>query len=127
MTFEESLQKLAERWPEKFHYARSMQGLSSWFYPRKHFTEGHRFEPLVDAIGQDDIDEILGEIGWVYYVYKCPASSFMSDLTWEARTAKKGVVTFLERPSGSYPHTKLEAARAALVAVVEYEVQHETK
>lgn len=109
MTFEEALKRLAEREPEKFRC-----GIDTFHVLHK--------PPRVHAIyfrnvmSQDFIDVILEEIGWEYeLIHKRDQKTWIA---WIWRTNDSGtLIGVYSRPS----RTKLEAAKSALVAVVEKE------
>lgn len=119
MTFEEALKRLAEKEPGKFLYARNYK-----------IAIGARFETISArsrrlirprdgsewVVVQDDIDAILAEIGWEYEL-----NHKRDQKTWTAwiwRTSDSGtLIGAYSRPS----RTKIEAAKAALIAVVERE------
>lgn len=123
MTFEEALKRLAEKEPEKFRiqsfpyqghtvsaFSYSIHGVSS-----EAFWDGSGFS-------QDDIDAILAEIGWEYTL-----TIFQSGLPHEwaydlykARTIYDGDRCEAGSDDELFP-TKLEAAKNALIAVVERE------
>jgi len=103
MTFESALKRLAEKEPGKFKI-----GYPADFEVME-FEWGHGWLRLY-KFTQDDIDKILSLIGWNYEVRK-------STQKWYYIIY--GEDDFLKfECEEDYP-TKLEAAKAALIAVVE--------
>lgn len=108
-TFAESLKTLAEKMPEKFEL-RGRWGIYIRDAKQKNKFRGFAME----CIDQDALDEILAEIGWEYEVIR---SNLVPTLGWEFFVRQRP-----EEEGFSEPEvfsTKLEAARAALIAVVD--------
>lgn len=110
MTFEEALKRLTEKEPEKFKLWNVSNTLCLQSNPD--------VEPYLDGSDatQDDIDAILAEIGWEYEVNHTHDQRAWTAWIWriEDYVTLNGNYT-RRRPS------KLEAAKAALIAVVERE------
>jgi hypothetical protein len=107
MTFPDALKMLAEIESEKFRFHGSEMRVFSWGEP------GWAIE--VEYLTQDDIDDILALVGWEYSVYR--SQSYPS--VWRITTN-----SINDSPSKRHHwcyefSTKLDAARAALAAVVE--------
>lgn len=126
MTFEETLKRLAEKEPEKFCYQREEKALTGELVQLERFWLSHKQWHLLvgrEPVTQDFIDAILAGIGW-----ECEASkSYSVDQAllvapqWQAFVWKRQVHYIDPRDyAGAFP-TKLEAAKAALIAVVERE------
>ncbi len=124
MTFEQALEWLAEKWPEKFESHRDEYEGKLWVG----FSWGEKNLCMwAHDITQDDIDEILGEIGreyqlsytleggWYFFVWPIKYRD-MPDYDNDVGFDNSGW------PSHHYA-TKLKAARAALIAVVEKEAE----
>lgn len=118
MTFEEALKRLAEKEPEKFCYQREEKASNGELVQLERFWLSHkRWHLLIgkEPVTQDFIDAILAEIGWAYEV-GCVAGE------WPAKWYYSIVAE--DEIGGEVGHeypTKLGAAKAALVAVVERE------
>jgi hypothetical protein len=139
-TFERALKLLAEKEPEKFAcdiYSET-SGAFYWdvvrdFDPhhiRAHFRRNceifetnhgyiHPIHPWNGFGGftQDDIDEILAAIGWEYEVVFIPEAPGWTAEIWK-RSSLDETDRFLGQPVVA---TKLEVAKAALIAVVNKE------
>lgn len=131
MTFEQSLQTLAEMFPEKFDYqTMKLTGVTLYdgdekYHPIKTvFNFGETYvETCYNKLEskmrwteftQDSIDTILGEIGWGYEL-NC---SNRTDGWWHFQAwCLGGAVSFVDTTETYL--SKLEAAKAALCAVVE--------
>ncbi len=120
ITFEQALEWLAKKWPEIFNYvARTVQTTARIYMNRQGEWR------YVGDITQDDIDEILGEIGWEWQ------PSYTSDGGWYffVWPIKYRDMQDYDNDIGfndageplNYYETKLATARAALIAVVEEE------
>jgi len=121
MTFEQALERLAEKEPEKFRIQKRSEpwGDETYFEtPYDDIIEGEWNGDKLKNTGktQDDIDEILALIGWEYEVF----STNRTDKWWRYETWQLGGAIWIEQPKTMFP-TKLEAAKAALIAVVERE------
>ena len=121
MTFEEALKRLAEREPKTFYWGEGHR--FKWHFGIVDVATGLRVHTItqyhdggVSEVTQDDIDEILAKIGWEYEL-----NHKRDQKTWTAwiwRTSDSGtLIGAYSRPS----RTKIEAAKAALIAVVERE------
>ena len=99
MTFENALRRLAEREPEKYK-------CFIWAMLGEGGEESNR------RFTQDDIDEILAPIGWEYELHHYPAEEW-GFWIWKIKN------DYGDGIDGEIYISKLEAAKAALVAVVE--------
>ena len=90
MSLEDSLKKLAEKYPDRFDFVR------------------------FDKITQDGIDEMLFLIGWEYWVTPIDFEELVGTWTYHIRHVKSqtdwNVMTQYD--------SKLDAAQAALIAIV---------
>ena len=111
LTFESALRLLAEKEPLKF----KVDGTG--IMERICFQEDDGF--FFSDATQDSVDEVLREIGWWYQIYSIPADGI--EWKFEAFPVADGDGC----DNGPYL-VKLEAAKAALIAVVE-KVYGETK
>ena len=122
MTFDEALKKLAEKWPEKFEIHTNLADSMIWWG-----NDAENFSLLT----QDDIDSILALIGWECEVTKTYYDPNSEDpnkgvsLVWWAHIwkADEGEFDATQRTVNVGANTKLTAAQAALIAVVEREVK----
>ncbi len=121
MTFEEALKRLAEREPKTFYWGEGHR--FKWHFGIVDVATGLRVHTItqyhdggVSEVTQDDIDEILAKIGWEYEVNHTHDQRAWTAWIWrvEDYITLNGRYT---RPSPS----KLEAAKSALLAVVEKE------
>jgi hypothetical protein len=115
MTFENSLRLLAEKEPLKF----KVDGVG--IMERICFQEDVGF--FFSDVTQDDIDAILAEIGWEYQI-ECHAQTSKPEWAWDFAVWTVGrfhcsLVRTVGGISAPMFPTKLEAAKAALIAVVE--------
>ena len=110
MTFEEALKRLAEKEPEKFKLWNVSNTLCLQSNPD--------VEPYLDGsdVTQDNIDAILAEIGWEYELNHKRDQQTWTAWIWRIRDSGT-LIGVYSCPS----RTKLEAAKAALIAVVERE------
>lgn len=127
MSFEEALKLLAEKNPEKFRleYGGEFPDGSNYLFYYKNKDGLSNGESIIHIVGedsksplpitQDDIDEILALIGWEYTVGR--NEEFNWDWTFELHQNLH--YRYVEQSCG-YP-TKLEAAKQALIAIVEKE------
>jgi len=88
--------------------------------------EGLTHLTIIDEFTQDDIDEILALIGWEYEVYWLRTGGIDLDdwhfNYWKKEDGKRFGKSKIANSYSNYePHTKLSAAKAALIAVVERE------
>ena len=124
MTFPETLRELAQLRPEKFLLI--PEKLENESYARFRWIEGDQkkeFEMNVDwMVTQDDIDSIMAELGWEYWVIPESMVDYFTDdkgkiMRWHAEVRKfDGFDQFVVQ---CRQLDKLSAARAALTAVVE--------
>jgi hypothetical protein len=108
MTFTDALEALAGKYPEKFDFP-----LTRFFW-----SDGHREIVVSDSecrITQDDIDEILGLIGWEYEVRFLVTLNEWFYSIWSERI----VGAKIDGSVHEGKPTKLLAAQAALIAVTE--------
>jgi len=110
MTFEEALKKLAEKEPEKFEVFSSHDGGEGWYLNYGNFSCSR------DDFTQDSIDEILALIGWEYEVTAWTRSV---EKAWTWTTYHLGDEYDPINENAELYTTKLSAAKAALIAVVE--------
>ena len=114
MTLEAALKRLAEKEPKKFKLIAEDENLGLEYGTKADwrlvwFNQG-------DGLTQDDIDEILALIGWTYEVWTKPT---MTTHTWKF-TIYNDLGSDVDWSKGTSVYTsKLEAAKNALVAVVE--------
>ncbi len=110
MTFEEALKKLVEKYPTLFMYD---QFRIFYVYIKGAYTE-------VDIDTQDGIDTVLAEIGWEYEVrFEGPHNGWSFNY-WAIAVKDmwvNGISSFAGNGIAIFP-TKLEAAKAALIAAV---------
>jgi hypothetical protein len=108
MTFTDALKALAGKYPEKFEwYDELIDGEQEVYLLTKNPV--HYWD--IDTLTQDDIDEILGLIGWRYYVEFLFSLDAWFYSAWSEEKISSSV--YEGKP------TKLLAAQAALIAVVE--------
>ena len=114
MSFEDALKRLAEKWPEKFNFNAD---------PLLRISDGIHQRHIAPAkITQDDLDEILALIGWEYEIHRTLDGWFEYHHRVYTDGRLGANVGHFQLAAFAHP-TKLEAAKAALIAVVEKEVQ----
>jgi len=116
MTFEQALKWLAKRQPDRFWiYRETDSGREETYFRFGKPTAPGQLREIDDGIErftQDDIDEILAEIGWAYELRWNPFIGKWRFVVWHPGQTETEKIWF---------GTKLEAAKAALVAVVKKE------
>jgi len=113
MTFEQALKWLAEKWPEKFKIELFDDGSVGAFGWMGCAHTG------IFVFTQDDIDDALAEIGWEYEVHPLIEGH---QTKWSPQIWKKGTAfEELNASPDEWFDSKLEAAKAALVAVIKKE------
>lgn len=115
MTFEEALKNLAQKRPTEFCYYSKEDGFDSTTFHFYKDREEKYISPYIPT--QDDIDAILAEIFWSYEV----RSPKYYTAEWEFVVWKGSGNNYMAFNNGTFYGSKLEAAKAALVAVVEKE------
>ncbi len=135
MTFEEALKLLAEKEPKRFYWGEGRR--FKWHFGIVDAATGLRVHTITQyhdggtsEITQDDIDAILAQIGWEYELTRwINLDDFLKDVPdgWFMIAGKLPLTPMKQYQSvvstemeKTFP-TKLEAAKAALIAVVEKE------
>lgn len=118
MTIEEALKLLADKEPERFFYYEARPGYSSSFGVSRRDVQVTRGEA-----SQDDIDTILAEIGFEFEIrFEGPHNGWSFNY-WNVTVKDmwiNGINSFAKQHIAVFP-SKLDAAKAALIAVVETE------